>query len=463
MMLKFHAAGRCTGWVSLLLAAGVLAGCGSSRAGVRNSSMAPPPPAVIVTAAIQHTVPVYEEAVAQTVALQSVALRAQIAGTLERLSFKEGTAVKRGQTLFVIDQRPYTAALQSARAQLATARANLSQARQQVQLLQAQAQLAALQATLANAQVQVKRDQYLVAQQAIAQQQLDNDVATMKAAAANVAAQEAVVKNTALSTQTGIDQARAGVQQAEAAVVQAQLNLAYTTGQAPVDGVISLRSVDQGNLVAVNQQVATLSTVDPIIAQFPLSEVTFLNVAKRAAASGTGDPGVAAPGTPAFRLILPDGTVYQHPGTYRTVNNTVNPQSGTILTQALFPNPEGLLRPGMYARVRVRMSDRPNAVLVPQAAVQEVQGARTVFVVTADNSVVLRTITDGGAYGSFFVVLNGVQAGERVIVEGVQKVRPGAKVTPTERPAPALPTGLFSPDGPRPRWGLLAAPARTRT
>jgi membrane fusion protein, multidrug efflux system len=464
MLLKRYAVGRWAGWVSLLLAAGVLAGC-SSSARVQSPAMAAPPPAVIVTAAMQHTVPVYEEAVAQTIALQSVALRAQIAGTLERLLFKEGTAVKRGQTLFVIDQRPYIAALQSARAQLATARANLSQALQQVQLLQAEAQLAALQATLANAQVQVKRDQYLVAQQAIAQQQLDNDMTTMKAAAANVVAQEAVVRNTVLSTRTGIEQARAGVQQADAAVAQAQLNLIYTSGQAPVDGVISLRSVDEGNLVAVNQQVATLSTLDPIIAQFPLSEVTFLDLAKRtkAGTGGMGDPGAAPQGAPAFRLVLPDGTVYQHPGTYRTVNNTVNPQSGTIMTQALFPNPERLLRPGMYARVRVRVSDRPNAVLIPQAAVQEVQGARTVFVVASDNSVSLRTITDGGAYGPFFVVLSGVQAGERVIVEGVQKVRPGAKVIPTERPAPAFPTSLSSPDGNRPRWGLFSAPARTRT
>ncbi len=446
MLVKPHPVGRWAGWVSLLLATGVLAGCGS-RARVQTPAMAAPAPAVLVTAAIQHTVPVYEEAVAQTIALQSVALRAQIAGTLERVFFKEGSAVKRGQTLFVIDQRPFIAALQSARAQLATARANLNQARQQVQLRQAQAQLAALQATLANAQVQVKRDQYLVAQQAIAQQQLDNDVTAMKAAAANVAAQEAVVKNTALSTQTGIEQARAGVQQAEAAVAQAQLNLVYTTGQAPVDGVISLLSVDQGNLVAVNQQVATLSTLDPIIAQFPLSELTFLSLAKRAA-PGTGPPPVAAQG-PAFRLILPDGTAYNHPGTFRAVNNTMNPQSGTILAQALFPNPERLLLPGMYTRVRVKTEERPNAVLVPQAAMQDVQGAKTVFVVGPDNSVSLRTITDGGPYGPFFVVLSGVQAGELVIVEGVQKVRPGAKVTPTQRPAPALPTSLFSPDGGR--------------
>jgi len=402
-----------------------------------------------VTEAIQRTVPIYEEAVAQTIALQTVSLRAQIAGTLEQVLFKEGTEVKRGQMLFVIDQRPYVAALQSAQAQLATARAALQQALQQVQLRQAQAQLAALQATLVNAQGQVKRDEYLVAQQAIAQQQMDNDVATAKAAAANVAAQEAAVKNTALSTQIGIEQARAGVQQAQAAVTQAQLNLVYTTVRAPVDGIVSLLSVDQGNLVAVNQQLATLSSVDPIIAQFPLSEVTFLGLSKRTAPAAR-DRGVAVQPAASFQLILPDGSVYAHPGTYRTVNNAVNSQSGTILVQALFPNPERLLRPGMYAQVRLKTQDRPNTVLVPQSAVQEVQGAKTIFVVGPDNSVAVRTIIEGGPYGPFFVVLSGLQAGERAIVEGVQKVRPGAKVAPRLRPAPPTPpAGLSSPGGDR--------------
>jgi membrane fusion protein (multidrug efflux system) len=326
-----------------------------------------------------------------------------------------------------------------------------------VALKQAQAQLVALKATLANAQTLVKRDQYLVAQHAIAQQQLDDDETTMKAAAANVDAQEAVVKNTALSTQTGIEQARAGVQQADAAVTQARLNLGYTTIQAPVDGTISLLNVDQGNLVAVNQQLATLTTVDPIIAQMPISEVTFLELSKRAAAAA-GDPAAGTPRALAFQLVLPDGTVYRHPGTFRAVNNSANPQSGTILVQATFPNPERLLRAGMYARVRVRTQDRPNAVLVPQAAVQEVQGARTVFVVGTDNSVALRTIKDGGAYGPFFVVLDGVRTGERVIVEGVQKVRPGAKVAPTLRPAPPLPppTGVR-----RPLWGRALPSGRS--
>ena len=424
----------------LLLLAGALAGCGPRARAQNPGAAAFPPPAVIVTEAIQATVPVYEEAAAQTVAVQTVALRAQIAGTLEQVLFKEGTAVRRGQTVFIVDQRPFVAALQSARAQLATARANLTQALDQVALRQAEAQLTALKATLANAQVQVKRDQYLVAQKAIAQEQLDNDETAMKAAAANVDAQEAVVKNTALSTQTGIEQARAGVQQADAAVTQAQLNLGYTTVQAPVDGIISLLNVDRGNLVAVNQQLATLTAVDPIIAQMSLSEITFLELAKRAAAAA-GRPGPSAPAALAFQLILPDGTVYQHPGTFRAVNNAANPQSGTILVQAAFPNPERLLRAGMYARVRVRTQDRPNTVLVPQSAVQVVQGTRTVYVVGTDNSVALRTITDGGPYGPFFVVLDGVRTGERVIVEGIQKVRPGARVTPTVRPAPPLPAG----------------------
>jgi membrane fusion protein (multidrug efflux system) len=190
----------------------------------------------------------------------------------------------------------------------------------------------------------------------------------------------------------------------------------------------------------VNQQLATLASVDPIIAQFPVSEVTFLDLAKRAAPA-TPDRGVGAQGDPSFQLILSDGSIYRHPGSYRAVNNTVNPQSGTILVQALFPNPDRLLRPGMYARVRVKTEDRPNTVLVPQAAVQEVQGARTVLVVGPDNTVVLRTIQEGGPYGSFFVVLSGVREGERVIVEGLQKARPGSKVVPVLRAPPPLPSG----------------------
>jgi len=408
------------------------------------AAAAPPPPVVIVTPAIQRTVPIYEETVAQTVAVQTVDLRAQIGGTLEQVLFKEGTEVKRGQLLFVIDQRPYVAALQAAQAQLANAQAALRQALEQVQLSQARAQLAALQATLVNAQQQVVRDSYLVAQQAIAQQQLDNDTAAEQAAAANVAAQQAVVKNTALSTQIGITQARAGVQQAQAAVTQAQLNLAYTTVRAPIDGVVGLLNVDQGNLVTPNQVLATMSSVDPMIAQFNVSEtylgrLVSLGYATRPDAQAV-KAGHAPEGAPPFQLILADDSTYVHAGTFRTLNRAVDPNSGTILVQALFPNPERLLRPGEYGRVRVKFQDRPNTVLVPQAAVQDVQGVQSVLVVGPDNMVALRTISVGGPYESFFTVFGGLAAGERVIVEGLQKVRPGMPVTPMPQTGAQIPT-----------------------
>lgn len=435
-------------WIALLAVGGLSAVAVASmtsrgRAAGPPQGGAPPPPAVVVTAAIERTVPITEELVAQTVAVQTVDLRAQIGGTLEQVLFQEGTEVRRGQLLFVIDQRPYVAALQAAQAQLVNAQATLRQALEQVQLSQAKAQLAALDATLVNAQQQIERDKYLVAQQAIAQQQLDNDTATERAAAANVAAQLAVVKNTALSTQIGIEQARAGVQQAQAAVTQARLNLTYTTVRAPFDGVVGLLNVDQGNLASTNQVLATMSSVDPMIAQFSasethLNELTALAYARQAdveASKGGRPPKTAPP----FQLILPNGATYAHAGVFRTLNRAVDPSSGTILVQALFPNPERLLRPGMYGRVRVTMQERSHTVLVPQAAVQEVQGTRSVLVVGPDNKVALRTITGGDPYGSFATVYSGLRPGERVIVAGLQKVGPGMAVTPTVEAGPPAP------------------------
>ncbi len=446
-----------------MLAIGVLglavAGCTSARSGARTPAAAtPPPPPVVVTAALQRSVPVYQEAVAQTVALQTVDLRPQVGGAIEQVLFKEGSEVRRGQTMFVIDQRPYQTALQSAEAQVATAQAQLvtaqaalRQALEQTALAQAEAQLAAVRAPLVNAQQQLKRDQYLLAQGAVAQQQVDNDTATEQAAEATVTAQEATVKNTALSQQIGIAQARAGVQQAEAgvaqaksAVAQARLNLAYTSVAAPIDGVVGLLDVDQGNLVAANQLLATMSSVDPMVVQFNVSEVTYLALAKRAIATAakTGQP---AANIASFGLILADGSDYPQAGTFRTLDRAVNPTSGTIPVQALFPNPERILKPGMYARVRARVEERPNAILIPQSAVQEVQGVDTVFVVGANNTVAVRSITEGGSYGPFFVVLSGLQAGDRVVVEGVQKVQPGMTVTPTVQAPPPLPAETGRP------------------
>lgn len=440
-----------------VLAIGVLglavAGCTSARSGARTPvAAAPPPQAVVVTPALERSVPVYQDAVAQTVALQTVELRPHVGGTIEQVLFKEGSEVRRGQTMFVIDQRPYQTALQSAEAQVATAQAQLvtaqaalKQALEETGLAQAQAQLAAVEAPLVNAQQQLKRDQYLLAQGAVAQQQIDNDTATEQAAQATVTAQEATVKNTALSQQISIAQARAGIQQAEAVIAQAEagvaqgkLNLLYTTVNAPIDGVVGLLSVDDGNLVAANQLLATMSSVDPMVVQFSVSELTFLELEKRAiaTAASTGKP---AANIASFELILADGSNYPQSGTFRTLDRAVDPTSGTITLQALFPNPDRLLKPGMYARVRARTEERPNAVLIPQSAVLQIQGTNTVFVVANDNTVSVRTISEGGTYGPFFVVLSGLKPGERVIVEGLQKVQAGMTVTPTVQAPPPVP------------------------
>ena len=423
--------------------AAALTGCTSARAARTSTPAAPPPPAVVVTAAIQHAVPIYDEIVAQTVALQTIQLRPQIAGTIEEIRFKQGSEVRRGQTLFVIDQRPYKAALDGAQAQLATAQASLTQALKQTQVAQAKAQLLALQAPLLNARDNVKRDRYLFSQGAIAAQQVESDEQTAAAAEASVAAQEEVVKNTALAQQISIAQARAGVQQAQAGLEQAQLNLRYTVITAPMDGVVGFLEVDLGNLVAVNQVLATMSTVDPIVVQFNASEITYLSLLKPT--GGRPGPGRSAVGIPTFRLLLADGSLYPQPGTFRDIDRSVNAASGTIAIQALFPNPSGYLRPGMYGRVRASTGQRPDAVLIPQVAVQQTQNFKTVLVVGSDNLVAVRTIEDGGTFGPFEIVLNGVQEGDRVIVEGLQRAQPGARVSVTVRPAPPVPSEGSTP------------------
>lgn len=466
--------------VLLVLAAVSAAGCSSSRSAMKAlQATKPAVPAVVVTSLTAATVPIYAETIAQTMAVQTVDLHPQVAGTLQQVLFTEGTEVKRGQVLFVIDPRPYEAALRSAegqqaqaqanlaqalqqrqlvqaRSQLATAQSTLQQAEQQVNLRQAEAELAGQVATLANARRTVERDRALVEQRALAQQVLDNDVTVAETAAASVASARAVVTNTALSQKIAIDQARAGVQsadagvhdaalqtrigiqtaraalqQADASVAQARLNVEYTRVAAPTDGLIGVLQVNKGSYVTPSAVLDTVSSIDPMAAQFHVSESIFLRLVKRvreeAAAKGT-NPVFVAP----FQLILADGTVHRYPGRLRTLDRSVDPKSGTILVQAVFPNPDKLLRAGMFARLRVQLEDRPNTVLVPQAAVQDVQGAKTVFVVDAENKVQLRSITvSDQPYQSSFVVLDGLKAGDRVIVEGVQKVRPGMTVAPT--------------------------------
>jgi membrane fusion protein (multidrug efflux system) len=406
---------------------------------------APPPPAVLVAEVVKKTAPITAEFVAQTDAVQTVELRARIQGVLERVRFKEGADVKAGQVLFEIERTQYEAALQSARAQLAKAQAELAKAQEQVEVLRSQAELEQKRAALAKAKLDVARLRPLAQAKAVPQVDLDNALAAEQVAVAGVAAAEAALKDTELGQRIGIQQAQAAVEAGRAAVTQAQLDLAYTTIRAPVTGVIGRLDVDEGNLVGRGEPtlLATMSTYDPIKVSATVSEVDYLRFARRAAGRALSDQGLA------LDLVLADGTRYPHGGRMTTLDRTVDPKTGTIVVEALFPNPEKLLRPGQFGRVRAVVEERENAVLVPQRAIQETQGQKSVLVVDQGDKVTLRSVTLNERIGDLIIVTRGLEGGERVIVEGLQKVRPGMQVKPENAPPP----------GTAPAAGSAAPPA----
>ena len=393
---------------------------------------APPPPAVVVAEVTRKSVPIVAEFVAQTDAVQTVELRARVQGVLEHVRFKEGAEVKEGQVLFEIEKSQYEAALQSARAQLAKAQADLARAQETVQVDRARAELEQRKAALAKTEADVARYTPLAKAKAVPQVDLDNALAARQVAAAGVSAAEAQLKDTELSQRIGIQQAQAAVEAARAAVTQAQLDLTYTTVKAPVSGIIGRLNVDEGNLVGRGEPtlLATMSTIDPIKISATISEVDYLRFTRRAAERQTRGQDVP------LEMVLADGSRYPLRGRTTTLDRTVDTKTGTIVIDALFPNPDKLLKPGQFGRVRAVVEERPDAILVPQQAVQEIQGQKSVLVVGAEDKVALRTVTLGERIGDLTIVARGLEPGERVIVEGIQKVRPGMQVKPTLAAAP---------------------------
>jgi membrane fusion protein (multidrug efflux system) len=404
-----------------------LAGCGGKSKDVAGQAAAAPPPAVVVTDVVQKTVPIYGEFVARTIANETVELRARVEGTLEKASFDEGAVIRQGQVMFEIEKPRYTADLQSAKAKLAKAESDLIVARGQVQLLRAQAELSRADANLSKANQDVARYKPLAAERAIPQQLLDTALAEEKVAKANVDANQATVKNTSLSTDAFIREAEAAVQSAKADVSQAELNLSYATVRSPITGIVGRRQVDVGNVVGRGEPtlLATVSDSDPIRVQFSISEADYLALAKRIA-EGKQERGKAE-----FEMVLADNSVYPEKGHIRSVERAVDITTGTLPVEAEFPNPQMLIRPGQFGRIRVVVEQRANAVLVPQRSVQEVQGAKSVLVVGSDNKVALRTVVTAERVGDSFIVTEGVKPGEKIVVEGLQKARPGTVVAPT--------------------------------
>jgi membrane fusion protein (multidrug efflux system) len=377
---------RVAGLAAWSLAA-LLAACGKGQEEKAPAAPPPPPPAVVVTEVVQKTVPIYGEFVAQTDARETVEIRARVQAFLEAQHFTEGTIVKKGQLLFTLDKREFQTKLQQAKAELEIALARLGKA-----------------------ETDERRLKPLAERKAVPQQDYDN-------AAANL-----------LSAQAAVTSARAQVAAAE-------LDLSYTTVRSPITGLIGKRLVAPGNLVGKGEATLldTVSSIDPIRVNATISEADYLRFFAQYKRDGNGA------GTRPLELILADGSIFPHKGKLVIVDRAVDEKTGTLTFAAEFPNPQGLLRPGQFGRVRAVVEMAKDALLVPKRAVQEIQGMQTVLVVGAEDRVALRTIQPGETVGEMLIVRDGLKPGERVIVDGVQKARPGSKVAPSPAAAGSAP------------------------
>jgi membrane fusion protein (multidrug efflux system) len=406
-------AGRSRRCIQLaLLVALSLGGCKKAQ-----EKAPPPPPLVKVTEVVQRDVPIYLEAVGQTRGNTEIEISARVEGFLETMTFKEGSFVKKGQVLYTIDNRPFKAAVAEAHASLAQSQAELVRKHQDVE-----------------------RYAPLVEKNAVSRQEFETAVAQEKAQKAAVAA-------------------------SQAAAQKAQVELSYTTVVAPDDGLIGTTEAHPGTLVGTAQKplLTHISKIDPIHVRFSISERDYLFFARRrgaqhetepAAASapdaGTGaaatrpasaadgkadagapDAGASDVGGGAeFELILADGSVHPQKGKLVFIDRNVDAKTGTIRIEAEFPNPKNIVRPGQYARVRAAPTVKKGAILVEQRSVQELQGLYNVAVVKADDSVEIRPVKTADRVGDLVIIESGLKPGERVIVEGLQKLRPGIKVKP---------------------------------
>jgi RND family efflux transporter MFP subunit len=354
----------------------------------------PGSPDVEVVQVEQKDVPIFGEWIGTLDGFTNADVRAQVTGYLMRQGYQEGAFVKQGQLLFQIDPRPFQAALDQAAGQLAQAKASLANAR----------------AVQGRTQLDVERYTPLAKEQAASQQDLDNSVQNNLAAIATVATAEAQIKT------------------AEAALETAQINLDFTRLIAPIDGIAGQAQLQVGALVSPSSgPVTSVSDVDPIKVYFTVSESEYLEWNKRFPTESSRE---AAGKQLRLQLILADGSTYPRDGTFYFADRQVNQSTGAIRIAGLFPNPGNILRPGGYGRVRTAVRVQKDAVLVPQRAVSELQGAYQVAVVDAQNKVSIRTVQVGDRVGTLWIVSEGLKPGERVVAEGVQKVRSGMQVNP---------------------------------
>jgi len=338
----------------------------------------PPPPEVEVAEVTQKAIPVYQEYVATMDGLMNATILAQVQGYLIKQNYREGDFVKKGTALFEIDPRPFEASLDVAKAVLARH-----------------------QSVLQTAKATLERILPLAEARAVSQKDKDDAIGRVQSAEAQVLAAQAEVR-------------------------KAELDLSFTKITSPIDGIAGAAKAQIGDLVGPPQAsvLTTVSTVDPIKVYVPISEREYLQAAGR-----TKAPKAEARKTQ-FDLVLTDGSTWPQKGTFAFADRQVDPQTGTIRVAILFPNPDNLLRPGQYAKVRALMKTEKGALMVPQRAVSDLQGIYQVAVVEGDDTVKMRNVKVGERYEGFWIIQEGLKLGERVVAEGTQKVREGVKVNP---------------------------------
>jgi RND family efflux transporter MFP subunit len=377
-----------------------------------------PPPAVELATVEQRDIPLYREWIGTLDGYVNAPIKAQVSGYLLRQDYVEGSFVKKGQLLFEIDPGPFQAAVDQAEGQLAQANGQLAQA--QAQLVQAQAQLTSAEATQHRTQLDLEKYTPLAKEQAVTQQDLDNATQNNLSALAQVKGYQANIE----TAKAQIEAAQAGVKAARAVVEAAKYNRGFANLTSPIDGVAGMATSQVGALVSpASVAVTTVSTLDPIRAIFTVSEQEYLGFARQS--------GIEVSKLP-LDLVLSDGSTYARKGRFFFADREVNQSTGSIQLTALFPNPGNVLRPGQYAKVRAVVGTKQGALLVPQRTVTELQGNYQVAVVDAQNKARIVNVKPGDRVGTMWVIDAGLNAGDRVVAEGVQKVTPGATVVPQQ-------------------------------
>lgn len=408
-----------------LLALALLSSCSSKQ------TAAPPPaaPSVIVSNPLQKEITEWDDYVGRVAPIDEVEIRSQVTGFLQSFNFRDGQIVNKGDLLFVIDQRPFQAALDQAKAGVAEATSRITQA--QAQLTQARAQLSQSKANQTKAQLDFERFKPLAKDQAITQQELDNAEQANLAAIADVEAANARIE----TANAGIIEARAALEAARARVQAAELNVGFTRITAPISGRTSRRLVSIGNLISGGSGQATLLTtivsLDPIHVYFEADERAYLKYARL---SRTGERPSSRDVNNPVSIGLSDEEGFPHKGTMDFVESKLDVNTSTIQGRARIPNRDLSLTPGLFVRVRLSGSGKYQALLIPDAAVGSNLGQKFVYTVNGNSEVVMNPVELGPLQEGLRIVRKGITANDRVIVSGVQFVRPGAKVKAETKP-----------------------------